>query len=249
VRRAIAGRSGAARQKARVVACSRWVQHELASAGIAADVLYLPTTSTPPADFTRRPTADPTFVYCGRLDVEKGIALLLRAFARLRRFIPAARLRVIGTGPERMNMEALSVSLGLREAVAFLGWLDPPAMERHFEEAWASVVPSLWAEPFGLVAVEAITRGVPVIVSAAGGLGEVVEPGARGLLFPNNDEDALLDRLRAIATGTAFPDHTLTDDTIRTAGAEFGLDRHVRQIRRIFGEVVAAASTAVSARP
>src|SRR5690606_20495241 len=104
-----------------------------------------------------------------------------------RRVTPTARLRVVGEGPERPALEALARSLGLDGAVSFRGWVSPADVEHELADAWAQVVPSLWAEPLGLIALEAIVRGVPVIASAAGGLGEIVEHGRSGLLFPNGD--------------------------------------------------------------
>lgn len=85
----------ALRQVRRVIACSRWVQRELSANGIAADVILWPVPSVSP-DFVRNPSPEPVLVFCGRLDLEKGTDLLLRAFARLRTEIPAARLRIIG---------------------------------------------------------------------------------------------------------------------------------------------------------
>ena len=86
------------------------------------------------------------------------------------------------------------------------------------------------------MALEAITRGVPVIASADGGLGEVVEGGA-GLLFPNGDEDALADRMLAIATGRAFPQRSLPDPVVRRARDTYDLGGHVRALRGILGDV------------
>ncbi len=223
----------ALRQPRRVVAISRWVQRELAAAGIeSSDVLTLPVRP-PGRDFRRHPASAPEFVFFGRLDREKGVSLLMRAFARLRTDVPAARLRIIGRGPERGALEKLAEDLQLHDAVRFLGWLPPGEIEQQLRDAWAAVVPSVWAEPLGLVAPEALVRGVPVIASASGGLGEVVEHGVSGLLFPNNDEDALAGALRAVADSRAFPLHTLSEDVIGRVAAAHALDHHVRRLQEI----------------
>ena len=164
--------------------------------------------------FRRGPSAAPVFLFIGRLDVEKGTALLLRAFSRLRQKVPSAILRIAGDGPERANLERLAGRLGIADATTFLGWLSPRDIEQQLRDPWASVVPSLWAEPLGLVAIEAILRAVPVIASASGGLAEIVEQDVSGLLFPNNDETALAGCLQAVAEAAAFPAHTLTDQVI-----------------------------------
>jgi glycosyltransferase involved in cell wall biosynthesis len=219
------------------LACSEWVRGELARNGIESEFVMLPVPR-PGAQFERRPAAEAVFLFVGRLDREKGVELLVRAFARLYVSHPSARLRIAGRGPLREHLEGVARELGVAGAVDFCGWLSPGEVERQLRDAWALVVPSLWAEPLGLVAVEAVTRGVPVIASASGGLAEVVEDGVSGLLFRNNDEDALLARLRSIASGEAFPEHTLTAEVMSRALDTFGIERHIALMRRIFAETI-----------
>ena len=139
----------------RVLCCSRWLQHELALGGVSAE--HVPPPVAPPGpEFSRWPASEPSFIYCGRLSSEKGVDLLLRAFAGLRSDVPNARLRIVGDGPQRVALESLVVSLGLGGAVTFVGRVAPGDVGREFADAWALVAPSLWAEPFGLIALEAI---------------------------------------------------------------------------------------------
>ena len=223
----------------RVLACSRWVQGELGRNGIAAECLPLPTPAPP--GFTRRPAAEPLFVYCGRLEPEKGLPLLLRAFARVRQRRATARLRVVGRGSQLAALQELAASLELGDAVAFHGWVPPAELDAEVADAWAVVIPSLWAEPLGLVALEAIVRGVPVVASADGGLGETVEDGITGLLFPNGDESALVERLDAIAAARSFPEHAIAGDVVRRAREAFDVGRHIERLRRIFAETAGIA--------
>jgi glycosyltransferase involved in cell wall biosynthesis len=235
----------ALRRMSRILACSRWLQRELASSGIASDVLAAPVPA-PPLGYARAAAPVPTFLFCARLGVEKGAELLLRAFARLAAEFPTARLRLVGQGPKRLALESLAESLGIGPGVAFLGWRPPDELEPLYSEAWALVVPSLWAEPQGLVPLHAIVRRVPVIASSAGGLGEMVEHGVSGLVFWNNDEDALLDRLRQIASGSAFPQRDLPEAVADRVAEEFGVERHVATIRQIFAETIEAGTTGSS---
>jgi glycosyltransferase involved in cell wall biosynthesis len=222
----------------RVLACSTWLARALAQAGIDAEPVPLPTPSPSPA-FVRKPADRPVFVFVGRLSREKGVASLVRAFARLRDDAPTSELRLVGDGDERAALEELARSLGLGDSLVFRGWLSPPEIERELAVAWASVVPSLWAEPLGLVAVEAAVRGVPVVASATGGLAETVRHGTTGLLFPNGDEDALSDCLSEIAAGRAFPDHAVQPSAVRAVAERHNVRRHVARLEELLSEIAA----------
>jgi glycosyltransferase involved in cell wall biosynthesis len=228
----------AVRQADCVLSCSEWVRRELERNGMRSKLLPLPVPAPGP-DFRRAPAADPLFVFCGRLDIEKGVALLLRAFAPVRRLAPAARLRIVGRGPEHAKLERLVHALGLEAAVTFRGWVDPVHVERELADAWALVAPSLWAEPLGLVAVEAVVRGVPVIASRSGGFGETIQHGVSGLLFANGDELELTHHLQAVASGEAFPSHAVPADVVHAAQAFHGIERHIGGLQHVFHEAAA----------
>jgi glycosyltransferase involved in cell wall biosynthesis len=220
-----------------VVACSRWLQRELAAAGVEAGWAAWPI-DRPSEGFRREPAPEPMFVYTGRLAREKGVETLLQALARVRNQAPAARLRIVGDGPLRPALERLAAELGIRDVVEFTGWLPLERIEEQLVDAWALVAPSLWAEPFGLTAVEAVVRGIPAIVSATGGLAETVEDGSSGLLFPNGDAEALAACLADVASGRGFAEG-LAADVVERAREKHDLGRHVSWLRGLFAEVAA----------
>ena len=224
----------------RVITCSEWMRRELEANGVPAQALSL-AVPPPGPRFHRRPAGDPQFVYCGRLEVTKGVAQLLHAFAQIRAAAPSAQLRIVGRGAEAEGLQRLARDLGLDGAVTFRGWVPPDQVEHELADAWALVVPSLWAEPLGLVALEALVRGVPVIASADGGLGEALANPAHGLLFPNGDTAALAARLQEVASGRAFPGHRLAEDVVARAREAFALDRNVSILRGILVEVAGLA--------
>ncbi len=235
------------RRVARVLACSRYLAAELGRDGIAAETIIYPVPA--PTTGAGTPNADPTFVFCGRLEREKGVDVLLAAFARVRGEVPTARLRIVGDGSERDRLEQRARTLGLAAAVSFNGWLDPPAVERQLADAWALVAPSLWAEPLGLVALEAMVRGVPVLASAVGGLSETVEDGATGLLVPNGDALALGDRMIALARGDLFPSHRLPAQLVARVTERHSVKRHVDAMRTVFGELKLTWPTHLAGAP
>ena len=228
---------GGLRHVNRVLACSQSVRRELAVKGIGSQVLHLPVRSPEPG-YRRLPAPEPLFVYCGRLSKEKGLSLLLGAFAQLRRSVPTARLRLVGEGPERPGLERLVDELGLREAVSFRDWVPPERVGHELADSWALVAPSLHAEPLGLVAIEAMVHGVPVIASATGGFAETVREGVSGLLFANGDQHALVRALEAVAQRQAFPTHRIGDELVGRISEAHSLERHVPRLRQIHSEVL-----------
>ena len=85
------------------------------------------------------------------------------------------------------------------------GWSSQEQLDDLMAEAWAVVVPSVWAEPFGLVALDAIVRGIPVVASDAGGLREIVDHGVSGLLVPRGEAEPLAEALVAVGKADVFP--------------------------------------------
>jgi glycosyltransferase involved in cell wall biosynthesis len=131
---------------------------------------------------------DPAILCVGRLVLIKGHAVLLRALARARRSLPELRLELAGAGPLDAGLRGLAVELGLDGAVTFSGRVAPiaPAYERS-----SLVVMSSYGEGFGMVALEAMERGRPVLATRVGGLPEIVAEGETGRLVPPGDEEAL----------------------------------------------------------
>lgn len=153
-----------------------------------------------------------------RLTRQKGVGDGLEAFARVVTRFPGAVLLVAGEGPDRAVLETRALNLGVASRTRFLGWRDDG--RRLLAALDVLMVPSRW-EGFGLVALEAMARGVPVLASRAGALSEVVAEGETGLLVTPGDIDEL-------ATGLV---KLLQDESLRTRLGKAGRDR----ARRDFG--------------
>lgn len=121
-------------------------------------------------------------LFLGQLIKGKGVDLLLEAAARLK--IPF-ELTIAGDGSDACNLKKLAAKLGLSEKTKFAGWVsDTSAL---FENADLLAFPSRWQEPFGLVGLEAISRGVPAVGFAVGGVGEWLKDSVSGFSVPERD--------------------------------------------------------------
>ncbi len=148
-------------------------------------------------EYAARPplSLPPTVAFAGRLVRQKGVEVLVRAFASVITRIPEARLLLVGEGPEQDSLRSLTDRLGISGSVSFLGHLPRERCEVVLKDAWVQVVPSLYAEAYPLVAGEAMMRGTAVIGSDCGGIHEAVQHGRTGLLVPPGDDQALAESL------------------------------------------------------
>jgi glycosyltransferase involved in cell wall biosynthesis len=138
----------------------------------------------------------PTILFVGSLAAHKGIDLLLEALGRLgdRDW----RAVVVGDGPLRNRCGELASRLGIAERVRFEGRLADAALERAFDACSLLAFPSRVAEGFGLVGIEALARGKPVVGFAAGGAGEWLLDGISGIAAPELSSASLAQSLRTL---------------------------------------------------
>jgi glycosyltransferase involved in cell wall biosynthesis len=154
------------------------------------------------------PSQDPEILFVGQVIRGKGVDLLLKALAG----VPGDwHLTLVGTGNHLDSCRALAGELKIAERVTFAGWVPHQALEPYYARAAVCVVPSRWPEPFGMVGVEAMARGRPVVAFAVGGIPDWLAEGVGGILAPEADTAALgaaignllSDRGRAAALGQA----------------------------------------------
>jgi glycosyltransferase involved in cell wall biosynthesis len=130
----------------------------------------------------------PIILSVGRLSNEKGFDYLLKAFSMLNQNFDA-RLVILGEGKEGINLKRLSSNLGIDRKVFFLGYKENPY--KYMKRATIFVLPSLY-EGFGIVIVEAMACGIPVIATQSyAGIEDIIEHEKTGLLIPVADEKAL----------------------------------------------------------
>jgi glycosyltransferase involved in cell wall biosynthesis/SAM-dependent methyltransferase len=153
-------------------------------------------------------------LYVGRLDPRKGTDSLLRAMARLP---DDATLSMVGReeANERWRLDQLAGELGLSGRVTFR-WVERADTPSVYIDHDCLVFPSTWSEPFGLVPLEAMACGVPVVATGVGGSGEFLVDGVNCLLYPPDDEVALAKAVSRLAGDAALRGH-LRDNGWQTA--------------------------------
>lgn len=135
-------------------------------------------------------------LYVGRLLYWKGIHLGLQALAELRRVVPDARMTIVGSGPDEAWLRALAERLGLAEAVDWIGWMNRDELDRVYSEHEVFCFPSLH-DSGGMVVLEALARGVPVICLDRGGPGLMVDQSCgRVVVTQGADERLVISDLR-----------------------------------------------------
>jgi len=191
----------AARRSDRVVAISTYTAAELRElADVPIEVIPYTTSLPDPPALPRTVGGAPTVLFVGRLVERKGVNYLIEAMGLLR---DTARLVIVGDGPERPKLEAAARRLGIADRIEFRGKVSSTELQAAYARAGAFVLPSVFdargdTEGLGVVALEAMNYGTPVVASRIGGIPDVVEDGVTGLLVPPGDAAALAAALRRL---------------------------------------------------
>jgi glycosyltransferase involved in cell wall biosynthesis len=151
---------------------------------------------------------DFTVLFVGRLVARKGVSTLLEA---ARRLAPTLRLRVsvIGDGPERPTLEAQVARDGLQDVVQLRGRVPSAELVQAYQESGVLVLPAVVdargdTEGLGVVLLEAMSCGTPVVASDIGGITDIVTHDQTGLLVPPGDPAALAAAIQRLATDPAL---------------------------------------------
>ena len=239
---------------------SRLAWRDLERVYAGADLLTVPTrraadllaasTSLPPAEVVscgvdlarfgespdRRGRPAPTVLFVGRLEEEKHVDELVRAFARLPHGL-GARLEVVGMGSLRTSLETLASELGAGGQVSFHGAVDDAGLDAAYARADLFVMPGT-AELQSLATLEAMASGLPVVAADAMALPHLVRPSVNGHLYAPGDVDGLTDSIVDVLADPVLRD--AYGRASRTIAQAHALERTVRTFEDHYGRVVAA---------
>ncbi|MBI3622340.1 MAG: glycosyltransferase [Nitrospirae bacterium] len=183
----------------------------------------------------------PVIGIIGSLTPNKGHAVALRAFARLRRDLPDARMLIVGDGPERARLHDSAEKLGLLPAVVFTG--RQASVTPLMAACDVVCLPSVQREGLGLAVLEAMTVGKAVVGSDLDGIREAVAPSETGALVPPNNADQLAETLASVLTD---PDHrrAMGANGLRRVEQLFSESLMLRRITELYDELCARLTRA-----
>lgn len=193
-----------------VMARSESLRERLIELGCPEEKIRLNRTAIPADEFPfverHAPTDDNPWhlVQACRLIEKKGLDVTLRVFAAFAAEHPGARLTIAGDGPLRSAIEKQAAELGVSQQVKLVGFLGGEELRDLYHSAHLFIHPSRLTadknqEGIPNSMLEAMATGLPVLATLHGGIPEAVDDGITGLLVPEDDEAALLDRLRGLA--------------------------------------------------
>lgn len=182
--------------------------------------LFVTVPTLPGAEAEDRPRV----LFAGRVVPSKGLAVLIRAMSDV-----PAELVVCGEGWQLDSMRRLAARLGAAQRIDFRGWLAPERLADELARCSLLAMPSVWPEPFGLVGIEALAAGRPVVASATGGIPDWLADGVSGLLCAPGSPRALAGALGELL---ADPERRrrMGEAGRRSVAERFTAEHHVRGI-------------------
>jgi glycosyltransferase involved in cell wall biosynthesis len=183
----------------------------------------------------------PLLVFVGRLVAEKGVEDLLRAVALLTDDLPDVTALVVGQGQDRANFENLAATLGIDDRVVFTGWIDPIEVGAYLSAADQVVGPSRraedgWIEAQGLILLEAMVGGTPVIATRLGGVIDYIVHEETGLLVDERSPEQIAQAVRRLRADAALV-RNMTQ-LARERAAAFSRETSTKSFSSLFSDLM-----------
>jgi glycosyltransferase involved in cell wall biosynthesis len=219
-----------------VITVSHFLRDQMVRSGYAAEMIQVLHLMPPDmAELPPLPQGDqPHFVFLGRISPAKGVAWLLRALQQVS--VPI-HVDIAGEGDQELAMRELCKDLQLDDRVTFHGWVDRQQVEALIRQARAIVFPSIWHEPGGTIAFEAMVQSRPVIMSRVGGMPEVVLDEVNGLLADPNDIAGLAACIERLAIDGALA-QSMGEAGRKMATEQYALSIHIEKLMNSYRQVI-----------
>jgi glycosyltransferase involved in cell wall biosynthesis len=222
-----------------IIANSDYMRAQLIKTGLPPEQVMtlrcgspMPKISTAP--LTQGIHKNQRILFAGRIVPDKGLEWLLKALVKT---APIIQLDIAGDGWHRSQMEKLVKQLGLNNRVTWHGWCDPEKVEALYQQCFAVIFPSVWAEPAGLVTLEAYAHYRPIIASVAGGIPEHVHNQGTGMLVSLNNIDQLASAITELSTNYK-KSRCLGEQGHALFLKEFTMHIHIQRLKRIYEKTI-----------
>lgn len=179
----------------------------------------------------------PIILYVGRLVHRKGVHILVKAMPFMLKEFPRARLLIAGDGYMRKPLSLLIKRLNLEVYIKLLGFIPEENLPKLFKASDLFVLPSLYGESFGLVLLEAMASGKPIVASKVGGIPEVIEDGVTGLLVKSGSKRDLADAITRILSDRGLAE-TLANNARRTAEERYSWPIIAKGVEGVYKELL-----------
>jgi glycosyltransferase involved in cell wall biosynthesis len=196
-------------------------------------VEYIPLFTYLPKHELSGPSRDePIVLGVGRTVAEKGMDYLVRSFAKIAH---RAKLIIVGDGPALENLKYLAQKLEVSDRIFFPGWLPHDELASFYSQCAVVVVPSVAPESFGMVGIEAMSYGKPVVAFDVGGVSEWLRHGQTGFLVSSKDTAQLAEKIRWLLEnrGTAS---SMGEKAREIVKEQFSPEVHVRRLIEVFNQ-------------
>lgn len=218
-----------------ILAGSRYMADHIVAHGFDPHRVHVvPLFIEPALTATSIPRLPNQLLFVGQLLRGKGIDVLLRALPLMR---ASCRLWLAGGGKQQGMFEEMARNLGLEARVEFLGKLTRAELATKYQESTLLVFPSRSPETFGLVGLEAMTHGTPVVATQVGGIGEWLRHEVNGLGVPSGDSAALARALDRLVSNPAEA-RRMGEAGRRLAQERFQPHHHIDRLYELFSSLV-----------
>lgn len=168
------------------------------------------------------------YLYYGRLTKEKGILTLLNAFKKNKNI----NLYIMGKGELEYYIRNF-IDRNKLTNIKLLGYLVGNAKENYIKEAYCTIVPSVWDEPFGRVVIESYSYGTPVIGSDRGGIPELIVSNKTGLVFEGGNTNSLISKINYIENLGEEEYKVMRKECIKICINKFSKENYIKSLKKI----------------
>lgn len=220
---------------AAIIANSNYIRQEAMQAGIPGKKIqvlpYFAEDKEPVSPVSH--TDVPRIFFAGRLSKTKGVHYLLQAFAKVLKQFSDAHLDIVGAGIDEHFFERHAQELNVARAVTFHGWCNRARVAELIDASTVVAFPSIYPEAFGVVGIEAMMRGKPVVAFDGGGIRDWLRDGDTGFLVPSKEVESFASAIRKLLEEQELHNR-MSSRARQIASKNFSSDRHIEELSALY---------------